>query len=129
MRVAGRTQPVVCVGCSAAETIFKDVRRTFPRLAMFATDDGVGALWRVLRAYALHDAHVGYCQVPLQRCKKWRIVALGVSAGGSLTRPLRDTRRFPSTRWYSVPGATRTTLGFEICPSFKGHFLSRRAKP
>jgi hypothetical protein len=41
----------------------------------------------------------------------------------------RDARRFPSTRWYPVPGATRTTLGFGICPSFKGHFLSRRAKP
>jgi hypothetical protein len=26
-------------------------------------------------------------------------------------------------------GATRTTLGFGICPSFKGHSLSRRAKP
>jgi hypothetical protein len=27
------------------------------------------------------------------------------------------------------PGATRTTLGFGICPSFKDHSLSRRAKP
>jgi hypothetical protein len=34
-----------------------------------------------------------------------------------------------TTRWYPVPRATRTTLGFGICPSFKGHFLSRRAKP
>jgi hypothetical protein len=47
----------------------------------------------------------------------------------SLTGPLRDARRFPSTRWYPVPEAMRTTLGFGICPSFKGHFLSRRAKP
>jgi hypothetical protein len=44
----------------------------------------------------------------------------------SLTRPFRDARRFPSTRWYPVPGATRTTLGFGICPSFKDH---SRAKP
>jgi hypothetical protein len=61
--------------------------------------------------------------------KKLRIVTLGVSGGRSLTRPLRDARRFPSTFWYPVLGATRTTLGFGICPSFKGHFLSRRAKP
>jgi hypothetical protein len=50
-----------------------------------------------------------------------------------LTRPIRDARRFPSTRWYPVPspwyGPTRTTLGFGICPSSKGHFLSRRAEP
>jgi hypothetical protein len=28
-----------------------------------------------------------------------------------------------------VPGATLTPLGFGICPSFKDHSLSRRAKP
>jgi hypothetical protein len=28
-----------------------------------------------------------------------------------------------------VPGATRTTSGFGICPSFKDHLLSRRTKP
>jgi hypothetical protein len=33
----------------------------------------------------------------------------GVSGGRSLTR-----------RWYPVPGATRTSLGFGICPSFQG---------
>jgi hypothetical protein len=27
-----------------------------------------------------------------------------------------------TTRWYPVPGATRTTLGFGICPSFKAIF-------
>jgi hypothetical protein len=55
-----------------------------------------------------------------------RVVALRISGGGSLTR---HARRFPSTRWQLVPGATRTTLGFGMCPSFKGHFLSRRAQP
>jgi hypothetical protein len=59
--------------------------------------------------------------------QKLRIVTLGISGGGSLTRLFRDARRFPSTRWYPVPRATRTTLGFEICPSFKDHSLSRRA--
>jgi hypothetical protein len=48
-----------------------------------------------------------------------------ISGGGSLTRPFRDARRFPSTRWYLVPGATRPTLGFGICPSSKGHSLCR----
>jgi hypothetical protein len=41
-----------------------------------------------------------------------------------LTGPLRDARRFPSTRWCPVPGTTRTTPGFEICPSFNCQFLS-----
>jgi hypothetical protein len=65
----------------------------------------------------------------LQRMQKWRIVTLGASGGRSLTGPLRDDRRFPSTRWLPIPGATRKTLGSGICTSFKGHFLSRRAKP
>ena len=42
--------------------------------------------------------------------------------------PLRDARRFPSTRLYPVPGTTRTALGFGICPSLQGPFLSRRAQ-
>jgi hypothetical protein len=56
-------------------------------------------------------------------------MTLGFRVGHRSRGPLRDTRRFPSTRWLLVPGATRTTLGFGICPSFKGQFLSRRAKP
>jgi hypothetical protein len=59
--------------------------------------------------------------------QKLRIVALGISGGRSLTGPLRDARRFPSTRLQPVPELRRCGLGF--CPSFKGHFLSRRAKP
>jgi hypothetical protein len=61
--------------------------------------------------------------------KKLRIVPEGISGGRSLTGPLRDARRFPSPRWYLVPGATRTNVGFGICPLFKGHSLSRRAQP
>jgi hypothetical protein len=56
--------------------------------------------------------------------KKLRIVALGISGGRSLTRPFRGARRFPSTRWYPVPKATRTPRKFGICPSFKDHALS-----
>jgi hypothetical protein len=44
--------------------------------------------------------------------KKMRIVTLGISGGRSLTRPFRDARRFPSTRWYLDPGAAQTMLGF-----------------
>jgi hypothetical protein len=42
------------------------------------------------------------------------------------------TRRPPLSLYTMVPrtgGYTRTTLGFEICPSFKGLSLSRRAEP
>jgi hypothetical protein len=59
---------------------------------------------------------------------KLRIVTVEISGGRSLTRPFHDARRFPFPRWYPVPGATRTTMGFGICPSFEGHSLSRRAK-
>jgi hypothetical protein len=49
---------------------------------------------------------------PFTPMQKLRIVTLGISGARSLTGPLRDDRRFPSTRWYPVPGATRTTLEF-----------------
>jgi hypothetical protein len=64
-----------------------------------------------------------------RRRKKSRIVPGGISGERSLTGPLSDARRFPSTRRYPVPSSTRTTLGFGSCPSFKDHSLSRRAKP
>jgi hypothetical protein len=57
---------------------------------------------------------------------------VGISDFGGrplFTRPFRDARRFPSTRWYPVPRDTHTTLGFGTCPSFKGHSLSPRAEP
>jgi hypothetical protein len=72
------------------------------------------------------------CRTTAGRCtamQKLRIVTVRVSGGRSLTGPLRDARQFPSTRWYPVPRATRTTLGFGIRPSFKDHSLSRRIKP
>jgi hypothetical protein len=54
---------------------------------------------------------------------------VGVSGGRSLTRPFRDARRFPSPQDCSPYGWPRSTRTFGICPSFKHHFLSRRAKP
>jgi hypothetical protein len=59
----------------------------------------------------------------------YRIVTCGVSGGRSLMRSLRGARRFPSTRWYPVPGLRVRRWDMEVCPSFKGHFLSPRAKP
>jgi hypothetical protein len=52
---------------SVAESIHKDVRRTFPGLKQFGTDASIKALWRVLFAYSIHDPEVGYCQVRLRR--------------------------------------------------------------
>lgn len=44
--------------------IQRDLSRTFPQLDMFKDDGGEGqlAMGRLLRAYSLYDAHVGYCQ-------------------------------------------------------------------
>ena len=42
--------------------IENDVRRTFPGHLMFATQDGLAALQRVLAAYSIHCPAVGYCQ-------------------------------------------------------------------
>jgi hypothetical protein len=79
--------------------------------------------------HSASSLHAARAHVSRTAMRKLRIVACGISGGRSLTRPLRDARRFPSTQWYPVPGATRTTLGFGICPSFKDRSLSRRAKP
>ncbi|KAI8997808.1 rab-GTPase-TBC domain-containing protein [Pilobolus umbonatus] len=44
--------------------IQRDLSRTFPQLEMFKADGGEGqmAMGRLLKAYSLYDAHVGYCQ-------------------------------------------------------------------
>jgi hypothetical protein len=63
----------------------------------------------------------------VQRRNKSRIVTVWISGGRSLTRPSRDARRFPSTRWYLVLTSTRTPRKFGICPSSKEHF--RRTSP
>jgi hypothetical protein len=38
-------------------------------------------------------------QVRYSDGESWRIETSGISGGRSLTGPLRDARRFPSTRW------------------------------
>jgi hypothetical protein len=60
--------------------------------------------------------------------KRLRIVTAGLSGGRSLTLPLRDASRFPSTRWYPVPRATptrRESLGFV----YRSRTISCRAVP
>ncbi|OZJ05531.1 hypothetical protein BZG36_01923, partial [Bifiguratus adelaidae] len=46
------------------KVIHRDLSRTFPKVDMFKEEGGQGqqAMERVLRAYSLYDAHVGYCQ-------------------------------------------------------------------
>ncbi|OAD79198.1 hypothetical protein PHYBLDRAFT_121036, partial [Phycomyces blakesleeanus NRRL 1555(-)] len=44
--------------------IKRDLSRTFPHIEMFKADGGEGqqAMGRLLKAYSVYDAHVGYCQ-------------------------------------------------------------------
>ncbi|KAJ2893100.1 hypothetical protein IWW38_002976 [Coemansia aciculifera] len=44
--------------------IRRDLPRTFPRVAVFKREGGCGQqrLFRILKAYSLYDAEVGYCQ-------------------------------------------------------------------
>ncbi|KAI8090792.1 rab-GTPase-TBC domain-containing protein [Thamnidium elegans] len=55
----------LCQNESSYERVIqRDLSRTFPQLEMFKDDGGEGqlAMGRVLKAYSLYDAHVGYCQ-------------------------------------------------------------------
>ena len=97
-------------------------RQTTPNLASF--DPTLLPLCKQLEAQAFAPFGFGFTAT-----QKLRISTSGISGGRSLTRPFRGARRFPSTRWYLVLTCTRTPRKFGICPSFKGHFLSPRAKP
>ncbi|KAK9818215.1 hypothetical protein WJX72_008962 [[Myrmecia] bisecta] len=44
------------------EVISRDINRTFPEHPQFGFQQGQQALFRVLKAYSLHDLEVGYCQ-------------------------------------------------------------------
>ncbi|KAK9843314.1 hypothetical protein WJX74_010233 [Apatococcus lobatus] len=44
------------------EIITRDINRTFPEHPQFGFQQGQQALFRVLKAYSLHDLEVGYCQ-------------------------------------------------------------------
>jgi hypothetical protein len=44
------------------DVIARDLGRTFPEHPLFVAGEGQGRLGRLLRAYALHDDEIGYCQ-------------------------------------------------------------------
>ncbi|KAI8462415.1 MAG: rab-GTPase-TBC domain-containing protein [Monoraphidium minutum] len=53
-----------CMGGVEAvdDVIARDLGRTFPEHPLFVAGEGQARLGRLLRAYALHDEEVGYCQ-------------------------------------------------------------------
>ena len=70
------------------EVILRDVHRTYPEHPLFALPRGQEALFRVLKAYSLHDLEVcymrgeggrGHASVPTH-CTTWRCACLGVVA-------------------------------------------------
>jgi hypothetical protein len=65
---------------------------------------------------------------PTPRCTAMEKLRIGTirDFGRQLTRPFRDARRFPSTRLYRVPRATRTRESEGIV---QGPFSVPRAKP
>jgi hypothetical protein len=59
---------------------------------------------------------------PFTPMQKLRIVTLGISGARSLTGPLRDDRRFPSTRRYPVPGGYVYDVGVWDLSMVQGTF-------
>ncbi len=57
------------------DVILRDVHRTFPEHPMFVAQAGQRALFRLLKAYSLHDLEVQYCQVRTRRQhRRWLVV-------------------------------------------------------
>ena len=67
-----RPLPLGASGQEEIDDIIKrDMHRTFPEHPMFSSEAGQGALFRVLKAYSLHDLEVN-CHERRARESQWR---------------------------------------------------------